>query len=119
VRPFLLAAYDFNHGLVLTIETDGKVRTYLTTPAPASLSAPVFTPSTVRCLRGHQVSCRLTGDQGEPCPGYVVDWSLVSSQGWLKQRQTVTDDQGYASNYYFGPRSGAGGTETLQAEVNL
>ena len=118
VRPFALAAYDCLHNLVVTIEIDGRVRVYLTTPAPAALSAPVFDPSTVRCLQGHQVQVRLTGDHGEPCPGYVVDWSLEGSIGWLSSPQSQTNENGYASNYYFGPRSGSG-TEMVQARVAL
>lgn len=118
VRPFSLAAYDCLHDLILTVEGDGLVRVYLTTPAPASLSNPVFTPSTVRCLNGHQVSVRLTGDQGEPCGGYVVDWALADAQGWIEKPQSQTDAEGYAANYYFGPRTGSG-SETLQAQVAL
>lgn len=118
VSPFTLLAYDNLHDLIVTLQSDGLIRIYLLTAIPASLSAPVFDPATVHCLQGHQATVRLTGDQGEPCGGYTVDWSLAGAKGWLEHSQSQTDNEGYASIFYFGPRSGSG-TETLQAQVTI
>ena len=122
VRPFCGATYDLRHDLIITLETDGKIRLYLLTPVPAVLSAPAWTPAVteVHRLHGYPVQVRLTGDAGEPCPGYWIEWSLAGSpaKGSLLRPRTRTDAEGYAANYYFGP-AGAGdtGLETIQAQV--
>jgi hypothetical protein len=122
VRPFWCATYDLRHDLIITLEADRKIRLYLLTPVPALLSAPAFVPAApqVHRLHGYPVQTRLTGDAGEPCPGYWIEWSLLGqpAKGALAQPQSRTDAEGYAANFYFGPAAaGETGEETVRAQV--
>ena len=122
VRPFWCATYDLRHDLIITLESDLKIRLYLPTPVPAVLSAPAFMPAApeVHRLHGYPVQTRLTGDSGEPCPGYWIEWSLLGdpAKGYLSRPRSKTDANGYADNFYFGPAaSGDLGVETVRAQV--
>lgn len=46
------------------------------------------------CVPTYRV--QVTGAQGEPCPGELVDWT-VSGVGRLERSQSKTDDDGYAT----------------------
>ena len=122
VRPALVCAYDTLHNLVVTVESDHKVRVYLITPIPATLSAPEFypAPAQVTRLQGYPVRVRLLGDAGEPCPGYWMRWDFVNipAKGYLQKAMSCTDQEGYARNYYFGPHQTIG-PETIRAEVSI
>jgi hypothetical protein len=122
VRPALACAYDSRHNLVVTVESDHKVRVYLTTPIPATLSAPEFYPAVAQVTRllGYPVRARLLGDAGEPCPGYWLRWDFVNipAKGYLQKAMSCTDQNGYAQNYYFGPPL-ATGQETIRVEVTI
>lgn len=111
--PLQVAAFDSKNNLVVTLGSDLKVRIYLTTPKPASLSNPEFYPAVAKVSReiGYQVRARLTGSNGEPCPGMVVNW-IPPNLGTLAQTQTLTDSEGYAYNTYFAPAV-ATGSDTL------
>ena len=119
VDPALVYAYDSRHNLVVTAGADLKVRVYLTTPLPASLSDPEFYPAaaTVTRLQGYPVRVRVLGDAGEPCPGFWVNWA-VPTLGYLQKILSRTDADGYAWNYYFGPSLDTG-EELLSAEVAI
>jgi hypothetical protein len=117
VLPFRLAAYDARYNLIVTFQPELALRIYLLTTVPTSLSNPEFYPtvSRVERLTGYPVRVRLTGVAGEPCPDYVVNWA-PPNLGFLEKVQSLTDQDGYAWNFYFGPAA-AVGTETIQAEV--
>jgi WD40 repeat protein len=117
VSPALVCAYDSKHDLVLTIASDLKVRIYLITPLPATLSAPEFYPAVASVTRkkGYPVRVRLTGAGGEPCVGYWVIWE-TPVLGYLQKTKSETDEDGYAWNFYFGPAS-LTGSQRLYTEV--
>jgi hypothetical protein len=122
VRPCAAMAYDCLHDLVITLESDGLVRLYLTDPVPAQLSAPVFVPDSLTQyrLKGSKVKTRLTGDVGEAIPKRVVTWSLLNSKGYLGKDKTLTDADGWAENYYFGPDvTGILGAEAIKVETGV
>jgi hypothetical protein len=124
IRPCKCAAYDCLHSLVITVETDNLVRVYTIEPLPAVLSDPVFVPTaaSMHRLMGSKVRTRLTGDAEEICPGYWVHWSLLGlpAKGELLRDKSKTDAEGYAENYYFGPRAvGETGEATIQVSVKV
>ncbi|RJR37197.1 MAG: hypothetical protein C4567_13160 [Deltaproteobacteria bacterium] len=119
VAPFAAAAFDCRHHLVVTLGTDGKIRIYLCTPVPASLSAPAFSPvGNPYRLAGKKVITTLTGDMGEPCQDYWIHWELLGTppRGSLLKDKSKTDAQGQAENFYFGPVD-TGGEETIKVRV--
>jgi hypothetical protein len=122
IAPCRLAAFNPNHNVVVAIGTDNKVRVYAYEVLPATLSAPEWYPAVthVRRLQGYPVRTRLTGDQGEGCSGYWIQWSLLGEppKGQLEKEYTRTDAEGYATNFYFGPYgAGETGSETLKVSV--
>jgi len=122
VNPCWRSAYDCLHNLVITIQSDRKVRVYALVPLPATLSAPAFMPTAPHQHRllGSMVQTRLTGDQGEACGGWWVHWSLkgLPAKGYLLKDKSKTDANGYAENFYFGPAAvGEVGSETIQVRV--
>jgi hypothetical protein len=122
VRPCAAMAYDCLHDLIITVESDGLVRLYITDPVPAELSPPVFVPDSLTQyrLKGSKVKTRLTGDVGEVIPNRIVTWSLLNGKGYLEKDKTLTDGAGWAKNYYFGPEvSGVTGAETVQVEAGI
>lgn len=121
-------AYDPVNHLLLALRCvysavgvrDVVVDVYLPTPLPAALSAPVFSPATVKRYQGHEVTVQLTGSIGEPCADWWITWALTSGKGDLEKPYSKTDADGYARNYYFGPSlAGELGAETLTAQVVL
>jgi hypothetical protein len=119
IGPCRWSAYDCIHNLIVTIETDKRVRVYLLTPVPTTLTAPTFTPAAKR-FQGCVVKTRLTGASGEVCAGYLVRWEItgVPPKGALWRTATLTDSDGYAENFYFSPREDEPiGSETLKASV--
>jgi hypothetical protein len=117
VRPFLCLAYDCRHNIVLTLENDQKVRSYLPHPLPTILAAPTTVPdsSSVSRLLATKVQTRLTGAQGEPCSGYAIHWR-VTGTGKLWREVTLTDQDGYGVNYFYGPKL-LGNPETIAVRV--
>jgi hypothetical protein len=119
VAPFAAAAFDCRHNLVVTLGTDGKIRIYLLSPVPASLSAPAFSPSdNPHRLGGKKVTTLLSGDMNEPCPDYWIHWELLGTphRGSLLKDKSKTDSQGQAENFYFGPVD-TFGEETIKVQV--
>jgi hypothetical protein len=107
VAPCKAAAYDCIHNLVITLGSDKLIRLYTLDVVPAILSSPVFVPAGDQHLYvGSKVRTRLTGDIGEPCKDYWIHWSLLGAlpKGSLLRDRSRTDADGYAENYYFGPR---------------
>ena len=123
IGPFVVGAYDTAFKLFVTIGTDHKVRIYTGELLPNGLSVPVFTPAVVHGLNATKVKVRLTGQGGEPLPGWWVTWALEGVGGGiigsLDKYGTPTDDEGYASNLYIGPDDGSTGQCKIKAQVVL
>jgi hypothetical protein len=122
VQPCAAMAYDCLHNLIVTVESDGLVRLYITDPVPAQLSAPVFVPDSLTQyrLKGSKVRTQLTGDVGELIPNRVITWSLLNDKGYLENEKTLTDENGEAENFYFGPEvSGVTGAESIKVETGI
>ena len=123
IDPFKVAAYDSTFKLFFSIGTDHKTRVYCGELWPNGLSAPVFEPATVYGLKGNRVRVRLTGQDGEPMPGWWVNWELegVGGEiiGSLDKYGNLTDADGYASNLYIGPDDGSTGQCKIKARVVL
>ncbi len=121
--PFKVAGYDSAFHLFFAIGTDYKARVYCREAWPAVLSAPVFDPPTVRGLKGNLVKTRLTGQDGEPCPGWWVHWELADAGGGLRgsldNYVTKTDTAGWAKSRYFGPDDNQPGSGKIKARVVL
>ena len=123
VDPFVVGAYDTAFKLFVTIGTDHKVRIYTGELLPHGLSSPAFTPVSVYGLNATTVKVRLTGQGGEPLPGWWVNWELEGVGGGiigsLDKYGNTTDAEGYASNLYIGPDDGSAGQCKIKAQVVL
>lgn len=97
-------------------ETHDRVWIYADAPEPSSLSNPAASGTTAQ---GKVITftTRLTGALGEPCEGYLVDWSVTTGPGVLLDAQSTTDADGYASARVGLPLGTAGQTTTVHAEV--
>ncbi len=119
-----MAAFDCIHNLVISVESDKLVRLYTTTP-PRPISRPrVFPATDQHRLMGSRVLTRLTGSAGEVAR-LLDQWSLAGipadpPKGALLTNVSKTDANGYAENYYFGPREvGSTGYELIQVGVRV
>jgi WD40 repeat protein len=121
LRPCLASAYDSRHRVLITLESDGKIRLYTLTPVGANLSDPVFIPADnpLQAYKIYEVRVQLTDSTGAPLPGQVVHWSLLGDppRGALRRTQSLTAADGQAANQYFTPLNDELGPETLQARV--
>jgi hypothetical protein len=119
VPGFAAAGFDSTHNLFVTVQSDHKVRLFLMSATPAVLSNPAFypIPSRIKQYQGYTIRTRLTGDRGEPCADYWVNWSLgIPAWGALEKSRTKTDVDGYAENFYFAANLG---DETVTVEVAI
>lgn len=99
--PHLKAWYSPRHDIFVLIDTDKRLNVYAATVRPDVLSAPeAMSPIT----RGRKsiLRVRLTGSNGEACPGERIDWALVGP-GLLGAEQSPTDADGYATIDYYAP----------------
>jgi hypothetical protein len=124
VGACLRSAYDCLHNIFITLQSDKKTRVYTMDVVPSNLLNPEFIPSVPHQhrLMGSLVRTKLTGSYGGPCEGWCVDWEILGAppKGWLQKTQSGTDKDGYAWNYYFGPRAvGEIGSETIKVTVKL
>ena len=136
IDPHRVAAYDSAFQVLVSIGVDHKTRVYCREAWPYALSNPVFDPATVYGLKGNTVKVRLTGQEGEPCPGWWVHWYLAGGWwspgdghgapaqqffplGYLDKHVSKTDKDGYAWNLYFGPDDGETGHTTIRCSVVL
>jgi hypothetical protein len=117
IEPAGTACWDSNRGLVVAIMLDGTTRVWHPTPVPALLGQVSFTPDPAQ-HQGSRLTVQLTGDVGEPCPGWWVKWRLVGDKGELEKPHSRTDAAGVARNYYFGPELESG-AEILICEVEV
>lgn len=111
--------YDTLHQVVLVLLNSGQVAVYALEQVGYALANPTLSPAPT--LYGlSRVTTRLTGADGQGVAGQLVRWWLAQDKGWLEYAWTVTDDDGYAYNWYYGPTSGdLAGEETLYCEVTV
>jgi len=123
IDPHRVAAYDSAFNVLVAIGTDHKTRVYCREAWPYTLSNPVFDPAAVYGLKGNTVKVRLTGQEGEPCPGWWIHWELVgvggAPLGYLDKYVSQTDKDGWAWNLYFGPDDNAVGQTKIRTWVVL
>jgi len=119
-----LATYDCLCKVFLTYtNADKLIRVYVRSADPANLSNPAFTTSPVG-VGASEVKVRLTGNDGEPCVGWMINWELDASEGSgpfgsLSKYASMTDEEGYAATTYFGPRDGETGDTIIKAWVEV
>jgi len=123
IDPFRVAAYDCAFHLFVSIGYDHKTRVYCREAWPASLSNPVFVPASVYSLKANLVRVRLTGQDGEPAPGWWVHWELEDAGdgilGATDKPVSLTDADGWAECLYFGPNDNQPGQCRIKARVEL
>jgi hypothetical protein len=123
IDPHRVAAYDSAFNVLVSIGMDNKTRVYCREAWPYALSNPVFDPPQVYGLKANAVKVRLTGQEGEPCPGWWVHWELTDTGGGvlgsLDKYVSKTDRDGYAWNLYYGPDDGAVGNCKIRVSVVL
>jgi WD40 repeat protein len=123
IDPHRVAAYDSAFHVLVAIGMDNKTRVYCREAWPYALSNPVFDPPTVYGLKGNTVKVRLTGQEGEPCPGWWAHWELEgvggAPLGCLDKYVSQTDKDGWAWNLYFGPDDNAVGQTKIRTWVVL
>ena len=73
--------------------------------------------------KANLVKARLTGQDGEPCPGWWVHWELEDAGdgmiGSMDKSVSLTDAAGWAECLYFGPADNQPGSCRIQARVVL
>lgn len=111
--------YDSVHHVVLALTSTGNVKVYALHNVGYALSAPSFSPSPALYTLS-QVTTRLTDADGFGVTGKGVLWWLSGDKGNLEDPVTLTDGDGYARNWYYGPGGTYGlGAETVNVEVAL
>jgi hypothetical protein len=108
------AAYDCTYNLILALDTNGYMRVFSMNDLGNTLSVPSFLPGgNVYRYSGYKVKTRLTGVTNVGIPDKIIRWSLTNDKGWLEKPYSLTDENGYAYNYYFAPTDGAIGAESI------
>ena len=99
------AWYSAKHDVfvVLTGTTTNAISIYANAAIPAAISAPAAAPTLKRGRRS-TISVTVTGANGEPCKGELIDWAL-DGPGTLLAEQSETDESGVASAGYVAPLS--------------
>lgn len=111
-------AYDPVNKVIVVQMSTYKLNLYTTTDIGYTLSAPSFTaPILTKTYGGSQVVVRLTDKDGDGVPKKWIHWELFALRGDLEFDRTLTDTDGYAYNYYYGPAGTNLGSETLTAYV--
>ena len=108
----LMSVYDCNHGIFITISTDRIVRIYVNDYYPYSFGPIIPEHYGLFTYVGQDIKVQLTSIGGFPCSDRLVTWYLPTGLGSLEKAVSVTDANGYAWNYYYGPLT-AGGLETI------
>jgi len=123
IDPFRVAAYDSEHHLFFAVGTDYRARLYCREAWSENLSAPTFEPASVYGLKANRLKTRLTGDDGKPIPGMWVHWELEGVDGpiigSLDKAVSMTDKDGWAENFYYGPDEGLTGLNKVKVRVAL
>ncbi len=121
-QGFILSGYSLKHDLFFAVRTDtsrtpnvDQLYVYAHEPVAATISAPVFAPAPRRGGRS-RLSVQVLGDQGEPCVGRNVQFTV--STGSLALAVVATDATGTATTDYVAPNAAVSGqtaTATLVA----
>lgn len=110
---------DSTHKVVVVLLPSGKVAVYDLNNIGAVLSAPTLFPDPA-LYKLSRATTRLTSDDGQGIPGKPIQWWLSGNKGYLESTHTITDADGYASNWYYGPTNPIClGQETINVEVVL
>jgi hypothetical protein len=115
---FHCCGYSRKHAVFVALRPDAgvyKLSVYANEPKAATLSAPAFSSSPVRRGRAYEVSARLLGDLGEPCPGRVV--SFTATHGEVDPTGVETDADGWARSTYRAPRVAVAGAQLTATMV--
>jgi hypothetical protein len=123
IDSFRVGAYDCAFHLFCTIGWDNKTRVYCREAFPYTLTNPVFEPATVYGLKANRVKVQLTGQGGEPAPGWWIHWELIDTGygilGSTDKFVSLTDEDGWAQCLYFGPSDNQPGQCKIRARVVL
>jgi hypothetical protein len=106
------------HGvyIALTGTTTNHVSVYADGPLPTTISDPA---GSLAFGTVATITVRVLGDDGDPCVGELVEWSLVG-QGYLIDTQSRTNENGYASARYAAPLADSGaGDPTFTATLTI
>jgi hypothetical protein len=93
------AWYSQKHGVWVVLFADGTVSIYASTPLPDSLSDVEEDESDPDRGQVFKLKVQVLGDEGEPCPGELIEWSKAGS-GDLTAAQSETDADGWARTGY-------------------
>lgn len=108
---------DSTHKVVVVLLTSGKVAVYGLNNIGAMLSAPTLSPDPALFILS-RATTHLTSEDGQGIPGKPILWWLSGNKGCLEATHTITDANGYASNWYYGPTDPIClGSETINVEV--
>ncbi|SFM12915.1 hypothetical protein [Nitrosomonas communis] len=112
------AWYSSKYDIWLRLTSDRKLYVHASKPRPYALSNPTGSVPVRGKVTTYTV--QLTGDAGEPCPDELIDWSLeTGSVGQLKNMQSCTDANGYATVDYLAPVVGMLGNVNIKAELRF
>lgn len=112
-------AYDSHHNVLIVLLNSGQVAVYALNNVGYTLSAPSFSPSPALYTLS-KVKTRLTSASGQGVAGQGVLWWLTGDRGSLEKPYSLTDQEGYAENWYYGPAGSFGlGSETINVEVSV
>lgn len=115
-----IALFSQDLGLIFTVTSNSfaglfQLSLWSLEPLPASVVAPVLFRGSTAKGNVAQYRCQVVGDQGEPCTGELVDWSIVGP-GVLLDQQGAADAGGFAVARVF-YRLTDGGDSTVTAGV--
>lgn len=110
--------YSEKHRFFVALYNAGSnvyhLRIWADVPLPSALSNPTASPALTKG-RVSTLTVTLTGSNGEPCVGELVDWTLTGD-GALSSSQSTTDASGHATTEYIAPVDSLP-TVTIDAEV--
>lgn len=115
-----LGSYDTMYNLFWVLGSDNRMKIFSMVDCPTNLSNPTFLPTGNKYkMAGYKLTTRLTGSTGNGIAGKQVIWTLTNTKGWLEHIITMTNENGYAYNYYWCPKESPLGSETITVTVNL
>lgn len=111
--------YDSTHHVLIVLLSSGQVAVYALNNVGYALSAPSLSPAPALYTLS-RVKTRLTSASGQGVPSQGVLWYLSGDKGALEKPYSLTDADGYAENWYYGPAGSFGlGSETINVEVSV
>lgn len=98
--------YDSKYDVILALGSDNYLKIFSMEDLGNSISAPTFTPTgNIYTYSGYLLKTRVLGSASTPIAGKIVNWELSNNVGNLEKNKSVTDINGYATNYYYAPQS--------------